>query len=228
MPRAVLFDFGYTLFAHHPLADTIVAAGTDLGQAISAAAAAALAEEIDRLAHLPDELVRGRDLDAGVWRDRFHTLYAVADERHPGLGRQIYRKMHDPAGWIPFPATVATLRAVRRLGVAVGVVSNTGWDIRTVFAHHGLSELIDHFSLSCEVGAVKPDRRIFAAALDALDVDAAEAVMVGDDPVADAGAQRCGLTTVLLPLRPPGEDNGLGRVVGLLEGSTRADADAVW
>ena len=40
--------------------------------------------------------------------------------------------------------------------------------------------------------------------------------MVGDNPLTDGGAMTHGLTALLLPHRPPGEDNGLGRVLQLL------------
>lgn len=215
-PTAVLFDFGYTLFAHPTLAATIEAAGSDLGLGIDRHTAARLAATIDERAHRPAELALGRDLDHRVWRERFGHLYAIADDEHPGLGRQIYHLMHSPQAWIPYPATRATLEHMSRNRVRVAVVSNTGWDIRAVFAHHGLIDLVDDFVLSYEAGAVKPEAPIFRAALDALQVSASEALMVGDDPVADAGAQRCGIRTLLLPLHPPGEDNGVGLAMRLV------------
>lgn len=215
LPRAVLFDFGHTLFAHPPLAATIVEAGRRVGRRIDNAEATELAAEIDRLAHLPAEIARGRDLDAAVWAQRFGVLYRVADDHHPGLGEQIYDMMHAADQWVPYPATATTLAALNDRKIPIGVVSNTGWDVRTVFVHHGLADLIDQFILSCEVGAVKPDAKIFHAALDALGVAADEALMVGDDPLADVGAQRVGLATLLVPPRPPGSDNGVGIVASM-------------
>jgi HAD superfamily hydrolase (TIGR01493 family) len=210
--RAVLFDFGNTLFAHHSLADTIVVAAARLGHSVEPEWASTLAERITVTAHLPEELQHPRDLDAAVWSARWHVLYGAADDTVPGLGAAIYKAMHEPSSWLPYRDTVATLTRLRGAGVAVGVVSNTGWDIRAVFAHHGVDDLVDAFVLSCEVGAVKPSPAIFLAACTSLGVPPEAALMVGDDPSADVGATRVGMRTLLLPVAPPGADNGIAIV----------------
>ena len=78
------------------------------------------------------------------------------------------------------------------------VVSNIAFDFRPAFAAIGAHA--DEFVLSFEVGAVKPDPRIFEIALERLGVDASEAVMVGDSEEADGGARGTGLR--LRPRRP--------------------------
>ena len=213
--RAVLFDFGNTLFAHAPLPEVIVAEAGRLGHLVTGEWVQALADRIHRAAHSPVELAHPRDLDPSVWAARWPVLYAAGDDRVPGLGAALYRSMHAPAEWLPYAATERTLMALHDAGVPVGVVSNTGWDVRTVFAHHGLSGCVDAFVLSCEVGAVKPSAAIFERACAALRAHPADTLMVGDDRAADAGAVGAGLTTLLLPALPPGVDNGLGAVVGL-------------
>ena len=67
--------------------------------------------------------------------------------------------------------------------------------------------------LSFEVGAVKPDPRIFEIALERLGVDANEAVMVGDSEEADGGAAALGCGFVLVDPLPTWE-----RPDGLLQG----------
>lgn len=213
---AVLFDFGNTLFAHAPLAATIVAAGRSLGRDVQPEWAAALAATIEQVAHTPDELARGRDLDDEVWRERWHVLYGLGDDLVPGLGAEVFRLMHEPAEWQPYASTVEVLATLRDAGVPIGVVSNTGWDVRTVFAHHLLTSHVDQFVLSYETDAVKPSRRIFDTACRRLGCAPDAVLMVGDDPVADAGAVRAGMRTLLLPALPPGADNGLAGVVGLV------------
>ena len=52
-------------------------------------------------------------------------------------------------------------------------------------------------------------------AVDALLCSADDVLMVGDDPVADAGAARCGMRTLLLPQTPPASDNGIAAVLAL-------------
>lgn len=222
---AVLFDFGNTLFAHSPLVETIGVEAAALGHRMGGDWAAQLASRIDAASQLPAELARGRDLSALVWRERFEVLYAAADDEVPGLGAAVFRAMHAPDRWIPYVSTAATLAAAHARLERVGVVSNTGWDVRAVFAHRGWEQLVTEFVLSYEVGVTKPAPEIFLAACAALGSDPHATLMVGDDPVADAGAVRAGLPTVLLPAAPPGADNGLAVVARLIAGTLDGEPD---
>jgi FMN phosphatase YigB (HAD superfamily) len=94
------------------------------------------------------------------------------------------------------------------------VVSNIGFDIRPIFAAWGLTELVDAFVLSYEVGRCKPDPGIFLRACGMLGVDPEQTLMVGDTP-ADAGAVRAGCAVLVLPAADPGRENGLGAVLDL-------------
>ncbi|HRC48117.1 MAG: HAD family hydrolase [Ilumatobacteraceae bacterium] len=214
----VLFDFGGTLFAHDPLAATIMSTSRRLGTEVTSQWAEALADRVQSAAHTADELRHPRDLDDRVWRQRWHVLYALADDEIPGLGAELYGAMHDPLQWQPYAATVATLQRVHATGVPIAVVSNTGWDVRTVFAARDLQHLVHTFVLSYEVGAVKPSPQIFHDACRALHVQPQHALMVGDDPVADAGAVRAGLRTLLLPALPPGAANGVEAAARIVTG----------
>ena len=215
--RGVLFDFGSTLFGHAPLPATITAAGAAIGHDIDAAIATELATRIDALAADPAEVARGRDLDRAVWAARWPVLYATADDRYPGLGAAVDAAMHDPQAWVPYAATARVLAELAARGVRVGVLSNTGWEVRDAFAVRGLDRYVDAFTLSCDVGVAKPDPRIFAAACAAIGVAPAEALMVGDDARADVGGVALGIRTVLLPAVEPGDDNGLTAVVGAVD-----------
>ncbi len=210
---AVLFDFGNTLFAHASLADTICDAGQTLGHDITPGWASDLAARVTEAAHQPSELAHPRDLDDRVWFERWHLLYAMADDEVSGLGEAVYRSMHHPGSWMPYARTAATLDALHSDGIRVGIVSNTGWNVRRVFEHHGLDGLLDAVTLSYEVGAVKPSATIFRAACESIGVDPSATIMVGDDPVADAGAVAVGMRTVLLPAAPMGVDNGIALVL---------------
>jgi len=213
--KGVLFDFGNTLFAHAPLALTIGESAVRLGLQISEDDLVAIAYRIDSAAMTVDELAFPRDLDRTVWKQRWQVLYGMADEWGPGLGEAINTSMHAPAEWIPYPRTVATLRRLRAEGLSVGIVSNTGWNVRDVFTEHGVADAISSFTLSYEAGFVKPDHRIFDLACDSLGLTPADVLMVGDDPVADSGAVRAGIRTFLVPARPPKVDNGVSGVLAL-------------
>ena len=115
----VLFDFGGTLFAHDPLAATIMSTSRRLGTEVTSQWAEALADRVQSAAHTADELRHPRDLDDRVWRQRWHVLYALADDEIPGLGAELYGAMHDPLQWQPYAATVATLQRVHATGVPI-------------------------------------------------------------------------------------------------------------
>ncbi len=218
--KGVLFDFGNTLFAHASLAETIGESARRLGLQISEDDRVALAYRIDSAAMTAEELSHPRDLDSTVWRQRWQVLYGIADKWGQGLGEAINASMHAPAEWRPYSRTAATLRSLRAHGLSVGIVSNTGWNVREVFTQHGMSDAISSFTLSYEAGFVKPDRRIFETACESLGLAAADVVMVGDDPIADSGAVRAGIRTLLVPALPPRVDNGVAdvlRLVGLDE-----------
>ncbi|MDC0709633.1 HAD family hydrolase [Stigmatella sp. ncwal1] len=80
---------------------------------------------------------------------------------------------------------------------SVAVVSNgSGRVQRTKLAQARLTELLPDVFLSGEVGAAKPDPRLFQAALARVGRAPGEVLHVGDDPERDiAGAARLGLAT---------------------------------
>jgi FMN phosphatase YigB (HAD superfamily) len=214
--RGVLFDFGSTLFAHDPLAVTIGKCARRLGLEMTDAQSAGLASRIDAAAMAPDELAYPRDLDSEVWKQRWEVLYGLADDWHVGLGESINAEMHDPNAWVPYVQSGETLRSLYAAGVLIGVVSNTGWDVREVFTAHAVLGFVRSFTLSYEVGVAKPDEAIFHAACESLDLAPGNVVMVGDDPRADGGAVYSGIRTVLLPALPPRADNEIGAILDLV------------
>jgi len=100
-----------------------------------------------------------------------------------------------------FPHGEETLRALKRGGYAVGLVSNTGrtWGryLRPVQERLGIGTYFDVRVFSDEVGVRKPEPRIFEVALSELGLPPAKVVHVGDDVAADvAGAKAAGLRAV--------------------------------
>jgi len=213
--RAVLFDWGDTLFHAPHAADVIVSFSRSAGVAVSDTRARELWDEIWLAGKTPEEIAKGRDLSIEahrrVWVDLFSRLDAVV----PGLSRALYERVMDPHSWVPFADTRSTLEAVRRRGLKVGVVSNVPADLRPVFAMHGLDGLVDSYTHSYEVGAEKPDPAIFLAAAKSLGVKPSETLMVGDHAV-DRGAERAGMRVFILPTEFDGDVRGLNHVVELL------------
>ncbi|MGB2951797.1 MAG: HAD family hydrolase [Gaiellaceae bacterium] len=89
------------------------------------------------------------------------------------------------------------LTDLRERGLRLGLVSNTARDLGKFVAHHGLD--VDAVVSSGAHGKIKPHPAIFRAALERLEVEPAEAAMVGDSPEDDVeGARALGMQALLL------------------------------
>jgi putative hydrolase of the HAD superfamily len=219
----VLFDFSGTLLTAEPRERWVAAVCPDL----TVAEGARLAEELDRAGRpggpepvaLPQELetaYRARDISTDHHRAVYEALLSTVVD--PGLARRFYERSILPDGWVPYPDALPVLSELRARGVPVAVVSNVGFDLRAVFAGHGLAELVTTFVLSCDIGVMKPDWAIYRTALSALDLEPQQALMVGDDFRSDGAAVGFGICTLLLPYSPAGADHGLEAVLRLVAG----------
>lgn len=207
--KAVLFDFGDTLFSSPDGAAVMVEAGVD------PVTARALWQEIWLASKTSDALAQRRDLSPQAHRAGWIALFARADSQVPGLSEILYRRVMDPRNWIPYPDAFPTLEALHARGIAIAVVSNVVSDLRPVFEHHGLATFVSAFVHSFEHGLEKPHPNLFLAACEQLGVEPAEALMVGDSYLGDGGAVDAGLTVVLLPPVEPGAIRGLDKALRL-------------
>jgi putative hydrolase of the HAD superfamily len=96
---------------------------------------------------------------------------------------------------------VDTLVTLRDAGVRTALVCDAGFTpgrvVREFLDEHGLLEHLEFCAFSNEVGVPKPEPRIFQAALEALGVEPAEAVHVGDLLRTDIhGGRQLGMKTV--------------------------------
>lgn len=113
------------------------------------------------------------------------------------------------------------LRAIRAAGLRTGVISNFDHRLHSVLEALEINELLDCVVIPAEIGAAKPDPRIFHAALDRLGLSGADAVYVGDRTDTDgAGARGAGLRPVGVASLATLAD--LPRVLGLDSGDTTA------
>lgn len=115
------------------------------------------------------------------------------------LAEGLYEAMPDQ--WDLFDEARGVLTTLKGAGLAVGIISNIGIDIRPRLQALGILALIDAVVLSFEVGVKKPDERIFARALDDLGSSACRTLMVGDTWDQDGGAGALGIRTLILPDR---------------------------
>ena len=89
------------------------------------------------------------------------------------------------------------LEELRAAGLRIGLVSNGIRDLAEFVAHHRLD--VDAIVDSRSHGRVKPHPTIFQAALELLDVDPSDAVMIGDSIAEDVeGARALGMRALLV------------------------------
>lgn len=190
--RAVLFDFSGTLASLEARDEWFTGTGFDAAQR---------ANVMDRLTHPTASVTHHaweyRDLDPALHREAYlHVLQTsgLADEH----AEELYRLVTDPAEWSVYPDTAFVLTSLRLNGIRTAVVSNIAWDIRPVLT----AAEVDEFVLSFEVGAAKPDPRIFTEALARLDVPAEQALMIGDSEENDGAARELGCSFALVDPLP--------------------------
>ena len=210
--RAVLFDFSGTLARLEE--DDSWFAGMGLDEPMQAMVMDRILAPTGSASHHAWD---HRDLDSALHRDVYlHVL------RETGLpdehAESVYRRTIDPAEWQVYPDAVGVLKALSDKGIRTAVVSNIAWDIREVLHPAGVHA--DEYVLSFEVGAAKPDRRIFEAALTQLGVDAAEALMVGDSVENDGAARELGCGFIYVDPLPIAE-----RPHGLIDALRAAGVD---
>ena len=90
----------------------------------------------------------------------------------------------------PYEDALPLLEACGDLGIRTAVVSDWDCALATHLDEIGIGHLVDAVVTSAEVGIAKPDPRIFAAALAAVDVSPAAALHLGDDPRRDLAGPR--------------------------------------
>jgi putative hydrolase of the HAD superfamily len=149
-------------------------------------------------AYYREHSFEGRD-EASLYDLRLRCVAIILDE----LGADL-----DPAAFVDgfvaamrfelLPDAGAALQKLRRLGLAVAVVSN--WDV-------GLARHLDGLGLgdvtvvtSAQAGAPKPDPAVFALALELLGVQPSRALHVGDSESDEAGAAAAGMHFAPAPL----------------------------
>jgi HAD superfamily hydrolase (TIGR01509 family) len=150
-----------------------------------------------------------RDLDAAAHRRVFHETVGRVAGVDPAFVAALYATL--PEALTAYADAEPTLRALAAAGVRTAVLSNIGFDVRPLLARSSLLERLDAVVLSFEVGHKKPDPAIFHLALERLDADPAETLMVGDSWRDDAAAGALGIRTLVLP-RTRGPVHGLDAV----------------
>lgn len=196
--RAVLFDFSNTIFHTVDTVTWLRGAARRTGTDLDARTAARLAGELTAAWALPEVVAAQPGRDLSPERHEAATVaWARAVPELAPMAEALSEELRAPRTWLPYDDTRPVIAALRRSGLPVGVVSNIGWDLRGYFPRHDVT--VDGFTLSCELGAEKPDRRLFDHACKQLGADPRDVLMVGDTPASDGAAALLGMRVHLLP-----------------------------
>lgn len=215
--QAVLFDNGGTLFKKSPAPETIVRLAAERGTEITLADAADRWQAMKGSKSKTPAARVARNRSQEAHRTSYIAFYRPLDEICEGLAEAMYVQYKtSPDTMVPYADTPGTLQRLHEAGVATGIVSNTGWNIRQGYRRAGLDHLVDVFILSHEHGTAKPDSVLIQRACDELGVDPADTLMVGNDAPADGGAATgVGCPCLILPPAPVGSVRGLDHVLAL-------------
>ena len=228
MIRAVLFDFGGTLYSYETLAPAegrnilelarragieaapgeIVAAQRETGRQV-------FADYMSRPYYLH------RDMFDAALRAMLSALGAQPDQQLIDRYREIQWTSHSELFELR-PGVIDTLDTLRERGIHIGMVSNIDEDqLRHLLDAAGVEPYFDAILSSERAGSCKPDGEIFRIALASAGCEPDEALFIGDSRPADvAGANAAGLQSVLLWHRsdrpPPSEAPQPRHVIGAI------------
>ncbi len=225
MIRAVTFDVTHTLIHCPRLGEIYAEVLGRHGIEVSAAEAERLVRLVWQELACTADPSRDRftshpEGPAGWWKRFLERLCEHLEAPAPSrfAAAELFARFARADSWEVYPEVPATLAALRTQGLRLGVVSN--WDPRLpeVLDRLGLAPFFDALVYSSAVGAEKPDRRIFEAALRGLGVPSCEALHVGDGRLEDVeGAQAVGMQALHLNRgRGAGELRDLTRLPELL------------
>ena len=195
-PKAVLFDLFHTLV-------TIPLPEGRFGP--TAAASLGIPHEN---AEFQDRM-HGRDVlgrCVGAIRDPHEIMRRLAHQFDPAIGDDrvaeavANRRRRIEHGIVGAEASVLqALDRLRAAGVRTALVSDAGADDVECWDRSPLASRLDAAVFSFEIGIRKPDRRIYEKALAAIDVDAGDAIFVGDGGSDEhRGARALGMGAVLV------------------------------
>ncbi len=183
--EAITFDAGGTLLYTHPSVGHIYAAvmarhGVHLPpDTLEGAFETSFGEAIARPRLEPPGSVSDRLWWHRVVADTLERLDCPADD-FDRLFDELWETFANPASWRLYDEATETLDTLARRGYRLALLSN--WDdrLRNLIAGLGIASCFEVQIISCEVGAEKPDRRIFTAAEEALDLPGRSLLHIGD------------------------------------------------
>jgi putative hydrolase of the HAD superfamily len=229
--RAVLFDAAGTLIElREPVGATYSRYARRFGADVPAAR---LSEAFGRVMRARAPLAfPGTSRDEALVRERSGWREIVDDTFRSADGAALptpfdacFAALWDhyagPEAWQLTPGAREALTALRAAGLETGVVSNFDQRLQKILESLEINDLLGVVVTPADVGAAKPDPRIFEAALARLGLTGPEVAYVGDRADHDVvGARGAGLQPIALSSLATLAD--LPRVLGYATGDTTA------
>lgn len=195
----VFLDVGGTLLYSEPSASDI------FHRVLAARGHRIDRESVVRLLRTPESIVTLiRPFPEDREKDFFRAVNARVIE-HLGIESddavldEIRSQFDKGVAWKPFPDAIGLLKDLKRAGYRLGIISNASHSLPETLQKVGLTPFFETVTYSFEVGAEKPDVRIFRRAVAQANATEEHSLHVGDSFEADyLGAKRAGLHALLL------------------------------
>jgi putative hydrolase of the HAD superfamily len=191
MIKAIFFDaFGTLFHLRGTVGEHYAAAARELGVEIPGKALdAAFVQAWDNLPPRPAIDCPRENDDKPWWRDLVSAVLDQIASVPTDFDRErffelAYAHFTEPGVWTLHADVEETLPGLAR-DLQLGIISNFDGRLRTILRHLGIAHFFRYVFISSELGADKPDPKIFRRALARSGLHAGEAVHVGDDPERD-------------------------------------------
>ncbi len=159
---------------------------------------AAFAQAAELLADYP--VVQTKQDELQLFNEYYRMLFACLP-RLQITARQIEAvagdMVHNPEKFEFVPDAIDVLHRLAK--VSKLAVAAASWpSLEDVFIHAGMRQHFSGFVISTQLGLIKPDPRLYQAALDELNVSPRDALYVDDNKANCDAARRMGMDTALL------------------------------
>jgi putative hydrolase of the HAD superfamily len=141
------------------------------------------------------------ELEKGWWANLVEAVFDGLGSfpRFDQFFDEIFERFRSQKFWRVYDDVAPALTELKRRGFRLGVISNFDSRLYDVLRACNLDHFFDSVYISTRVGAAKPDRAIFQAALNDQAVEARRAWHVGDSLREDVeGAMAAGVNAILL------------------------------
>ncbi len=211
MITVVFFDLVGTLIKpRQPVGEQYSLLARRYGAAVDARAMEAAFHEAMRTA--PGSTPGGGSLESTAaaerrwWEDLVRGVVAscgAAELERPGVFEDYFGELYEhfttADAWARYDDALPALDALAIQGIPTGLITNYDTRVYRVLDALGLASRLGSVTIPANAGASKPDRRIFAHALEAAGVAPADGLHVGDSLGDDYhGATAAGMSAVLL------------------------------